>query len=447
VAARAQAARALEHADSTNLRQARQLARRLGLRDSSIVRARAGGQPRGAITIGAGRDTLDYGTAGSSADSSGVTGQTLVHGISFDDGGWSKDDFVLVARVTFHDTVAGMYRNARENPFNLIPIAVLSGLVLLLLPVAWFNAALVRALGRSIVQPVGALQLGTQALGESRLDYRIPIAGEDELWTAAGAFNRMAEGLEHARGLEKERDRLETELDLARRIQRRLLPSGPPRVAGLEIAGVSEPAREVGGDYYDHIPLGDGRVLLVIADVSGKGVPAALLMSAFRASLMSQDAEHTGPAQVARRLNAFLHRSVEPGRFVTALVGFLDGACGRFVYANAGHNPPALVRRGGEVEWLAQGGLILGILADSPFESGEVTLEPGDLLALYTDGVTEGADAGAEMFGEDRLVEALRRRAGLPCAEIAHEVVREVRAFEGEQGPADDITLLVARRA
>jgi sigma-B regulation protein RsbU (phosphoserine phosphatase) len=257
----------------------------------------------------------------------------------------------------------------------------------------------------------------------------------------------MAEGLERARELEKERDRLEHELDLARRIQRRLLPDGPPHIAGLEIAGGSEPAREVGGDYYDHIPLGDGRVLLVIADVSGKGVPAALLMSAFRASLMSQDANTSAPADVAERLNSFLYRSVDPGKFVTAFLGFLDGRTGQFVYANAGHNSPVLLRRDGTVEWLATGGLILGILSDSRFETGNVRLEPGDMLALYTDGVTEGADATNEQFGEERLVAALQKSAGQPCAEIARSLMREVRAFEGAQGPADDLTVLIARRS
>ena len=193
--------------------------------------------------------------------------------------------------------------------------------------------------------------------------------------------------------------------------------------------------------------MGGGRVLLVIADVSGKGVPAALLMSAFRASLMSQEADGASPAQVAERLNAFLYRSVDPGKFVTAFMGFLDGATGRFVYANAGHNPPVLLRADGSVEWLATGGLILGILPECRFESGEAVLGTGDLLLLYTDGVTEGADAAGEQFGEDRLVASLRLLADRSCASVVSELVREVRAFEGTTGPADDVTLLAARRS
>jgi sigma-B regulation protein RsbU (phosphoserine phosphatase) len=272
------------------------------------------------------------------------------------------------------------------------------------------------------------------------------VAGNDDLWETAHRFNVMAEGLEQARELEKERDRLENELELARRIQARLLPSTPPRVPGLDVAGLSESAREVGGDYYDHLDLGGGRLLLVIADVSGKGVPAALLMSGFRASLMSQDTSGGAPDVVAGRVNDFLHKSVEPGKFVTAFFGFLEAATGRFVYVNAGHNPPLLLRAGGTVEMLEEGGLILGIMPDSAFRSGETTLAVGDVLLLYTDGVTEGANAAHEQFGEERLIASLRAAGTAPAHDIAHRIVREVRSFEGESGPADDITVLVARR-
>jgi sigma-B regulation protein RsbU (phosphoserine phosphatase) len=128
------------------------------------------------------------------------------------------------------------------------------------------------------------------------------------------------------------------------------------------VAGLSESAREVGGDYYDHVDLGGGRLLLVIADVSGKGVPAALLMSGFRAALVSQDLSQAKPEDVASRVNEFLNRSVEPGRFVTAFLGLLDAATGQLTYVNAGHNPPLLLRAGGAVESLEAGGVILGIL-------------------------------------------------------------------------------------
>jgi sigma-B regulation protein RsbU (phosphoserine phosphatase) len=325
-------------------------------------------------------------------------------------------------------------------------VLALAVLGFMLLPLANMNLKMVRGMGGSITRGITALREGAEAFGKGSLAHRIPIAGDDDLWDTARQFNVMAEGLERARELEKERDRLEHELDLARRIQARLLPAGPAHAAGLDVAGLSESAREVGGDYYDHIDLGDGRLLLVVADVSGKGVPAALLMSAFRAALMSQDVASTPLEAVAARANDFLHRSVEPGRFVTAFLGVIDGASGHLSYVNAGHNPPLLLRAGGGVELLETGGLILGIMDGSRFSRGDASLAPGDLVALYTDGVTEGANATNEQWGEERLVALLRAIAGGGAGEIATRIVREVRAFEGESGPADDITVLVAKR-
>ena len=423
--------------DSLSLARARSIARTFGVPDSLVTR-----EPRrGQTIVRAGNDTLD-----ARAGDIGLTGQVVLLGVKRDHVRWSASDFTLTARASIHSTFGGLFAKVRDNPLQAIPLAVLVGLGLLLLPLAHTNLKMVRGMGGSITDGIAALRDGAAAFGAGQLAHRIPIAGDDDVWDTARRFNEMAEGLERARELEKERDRLENELELARRIQARLLPAAPPNVPGLDIAGLSESAREVGGDYYDHLDLGGGRVLLVIADVSGKGVPAALLMSGFRASLMSQDTSGGAPDVVAARVNDFLHKSVEPGRFVTAFFGFLDAGSGRFVYVNAGHNPPVLLRADGTLEWLHEGGLILGIMPDSPFTSGGTTLAPGELLVLYTDGVTEGADAANEQFGEERLVALLRVARAASSRDIAHRIVREVRAFEGASGPADDITVLVARR-
>jgi sigma-B regulation protein RsbU (phosphoserine phosphatase) len=393
------------------------------------------------VVVSSGRDTTRF-----RSNEIGVTGQAIVHGVTYAAGRWRVGEFALTARASFTATLSGLFANVRENFLSALPLAALVGLALLLIPIGLTDMNMVRGMGGSITRGIAALRDGAQAFGAGKLEHRIPIEGDDDLWDTARQFNQMAEGLERARELEKERDRLEHELDLARLIQARLLPAHPPRIAGLDVAGLSESAREVGGDYYDHIDLGGGRLLLVVADVSGKGVPAALLMSGFRASLMSQDTTRGEPAAMAARLNDFLVKSVESGKFVTAFLGFLDAATGKFVYVNAGHNPTVLVRRSGATELLTQGGLILGIMADSPFAAGETTLEPGDLVALYTDGVTEGANAAQEQWGEERLIAALQAGAHEPAATIASRIVREVRAFEGDSGPADDITVLVARR-
>jgi serine phosphatase RsbU (regulator of sigma subunit) len=416
-------------------------ARALGLRDGAAI---GGPGRRGRVQFTVGGDTLRGSTSGGVG--TGITGNGLITGLLHRDGRWREHRFVLSARVTFRTALAGLWQSIAENPLGAVPVAVLVLLTGLTLFVALSDFVMVRNMARSITAAISGLRGGTAALAKGDLAHRIPIRGRDDLWDAAGAFNQMAEDLERARALEKEAERLENELALARQIQSRLLPAGPPDVPGLEIAGLTEPAREVGGDYFDHVPLGDGRVMLVIADVSGKGVGAALLMSGFRASLMSQDCAGTAPDDLAGRLNDFLLRSVEPGRFVTAFVAFLDARDGRLAYANCGHNPPLLLRADGTHETLAIGGLILGILPGSRFEAGVAVLRPGDLLALYTDGVTEGADAAGTQWGEERLIAALREGAARPCAGLARDIVATVRAFEGESGPADDITLVLARR-
>ena len=377
----------------------------------------------------------------------GFTGQLAPEGIAFEGGRWQSANTLVRVITPLPDALLGFYRHARENPIGVLPLLILGLLVAMSLPVLLFDLALVRGLQRSITEGIAGLRGGFYAIGQGRLEHRVSASNRpDELAEAARAFNKMAADLEHARELQKERDRFESELELARRIQARLLPTGPPHVPGWDIAGRSESAREVGGDYYDHLALPDGRHLLVIADVSGKGVPAALLMSAFRASLMSQDLSAADPAPLAARLNEFLHASVESGKFVTAFLALLDPVTGRIDYTNAGHNPPCVVRGGGGSEWLEVGGLILGILPGSRFEAGHVTLAEQDLLAMYTDGVTEGADASGEQWGEERLLASLLRGSRDTSAALAERVTREVRAFEGESGPADDLTVLLARR-
>lgn len=374
-------------------------------------------------------------------------GHAVLYGMGWTGHRWIRAGELLTVEVSWLETVAGLYRNTRENPFNVVPMALVGLLVLLALLLGSANLAMVRALGRSITAAVGALQRGAERLEAGDLSHRIPVEGQDDLWDVAGAFNRMAAGLERGRQLEIERHRIEDELALARRIQARLLPPGPPDVEGLELAGTSESAREVGGDYYDYLPLGDGRVALVIADVSGKGAGAALLMSGFRASLLSQDLARTPLAEVVGRLNDFLHRSVEPGKFVTAFLGVLDGGSGRFVYCNAGHNAPLRVGTDGTVEQLETGGLILGIVPQGHYEVGETVLGPDERLVLFTDGVTEAANESDELWGEERLIELLRSTSGAPCATVVARVVEEVRRFEGSRGASDDVTLIVARRA
>jgi sigma-B regulation protein RsbU (phosphoserine phosphatase) len=342
--------------------------------------------------------------------------------------------------------ISGLVRDTRSNVLGIIPLMMLGFFTLLALLVLAWDLAMVTGMGRSIADAVGALRGAAVRMGAGDLTHRITVRGDDDLWQVAGAFNQAAAELERARAAERERQRIEDELEVARGIQTRLLPAGPPRVDGLEVAGHYDPALEVGGDYYDHIVLDPHRVLLVIADVSGKSVPAALIMSGFRAALVSQDLAHVEIAPLAGRLNDFLHQSLDSGKFVTAFLAVLDGRDGSVAYVNAGHNPPLLLRADGTPEWLHTGGTLLGILPGGRYEPGVARLELGDLLVLYTDGVTEAAQADDEQWGETRLLAAVTGMRAASCAAVADAVAAAVRLHEGSAGATDDVTLMVARR-
>ncbi len=244
-----------------------------------------------------------------------------------------------------------------------------------------------------------------------------------------------------------ERRRLEKELAIARDIQQSFLPAGSPHVPGFDLAGTSIPHDEVGGDYYDFIPVSETRIGLAIADVSGKGIPAALLMAGFRMSLLAEIRNEFALRAVMRKANQLLHESTERDKFVTAFYGVLDWRNGVLIFSNAGHNPPFLLHRDGTHHRLEDGGLALGVLPDSRYEERPIALRDGDVLVHYTDGVSEAENAAGEPFGDERIERTVRAHADEPAATILRELVAAVREWAGERGPTDDLTLLVARKA
>lgn len=240
--------------------------------------------------------------------------------------------------------------------------------------------------------------------------------------------------------------RFEEEMRLARAIQARLLPGAPPRVEGFEIACRGLPARSVGGDYYDFIPLGDDRLALCLADVSGKGMPAALLMANLQATIRSQALSCESPAECARRSNRLLYRSTDTGRFATCFFGVLDLRDGRLRYSNAGHDHPLIVTGEGSRIPLVEGGLGLGMLDDQEYGEGTVTLEPGHVLVAYSDGITETFDAQDREFGREGLEAVLARTRGRSADEILDAVLDAARRHAGDRAQWDDMTLVVLRR-
>jgi serine phosphatase RsbU (regulator of sigma subunit) len=344
------------------------------------------------------------------------------------------------------EPILALFSIARENPLAIVVLVALGMIALFFIGAIWITISMVATMGRTITKTVRALTDATGALRRGDLAYRIPIEGSDELWRVAMNFNEMAEGLERMREMELEGQRREEELRLARAIQDRLLPAGPPIVDRVELAGISLPAREIGGDYYDYIVLDDGLIGITVADVSGKGTPAALLMSAFRASLRSQDLAQLGPAEVLGRVNRFIHSSVDPGKFITAFLCLFNPATGELRYANAGHDPPMLMKRDGTIVSLTGGGLILGMLPQIVYEEAKADVPPDSLLVIFTDGVTEARDPEGGFFGPESLERVLLATLGAPCIDVLRRVVDEIQAFAGESPQSDDITLVLARR-
>jgi phosphoserine phosphatase RsbU/P len=239
---------------------------------------------------------------------------------------------------------------------------------------------------------------------------------------------------------------MKRDLAQAAEIQQAILPEHAPQVAGLDLAGVNLPCRTVGGDYYGFVSYPQGRVGLALGDVSGKGMPAALMVMAFEARLRVLAEDEDSAEALVTRLNRVTCDNCPSNRFITFFYGILDPATGKLAYANAGHNPPFVVRASGQVEALPGGGPVLGILPLAYYNQEQAQLEPGDLLVIYSDGVTEATNTAEEEFGEDRLTEVLRNRRDEPASAIVSAVMESVNQFALGAPQADDITLVVARR-
>jgi len=290
---------------------------------------------------------------------------------------------------------------------------------------------------------VGLAALGPRLSEEpySRDDKRLLVSVASQAGIALDSL-RMAE--EIAERTEAER-RAAVELEVARGVQSRLLPQRAPAIATLECAGACLPARVVGGDYYDFVELGGGEFGLVLADIAGKGIGAALLMANLQASLRSQSAlAREDLPRLLRGVNHALFESSAESRFATLFFGCYQAESRRLRYVNCGHDPPILLRADGRIERLVATATVLGAFEPWDSATAEATLEPGDTLVLYSDGITEATNEGREEFGEARLTEALRRHCRLDAAALLAALLETVQAFSREK-PEDDITLVVGR--
>ncbi len=291
----------------------------------------------------------------------------------------------------------------------------------------------------------GAIMLGEKI---TKGDY-----SDEELEFAATLGNTALISLENARLFQEtlEKQKLEEELAIAREIQQRLLPKDAPKLRGYEMAAINIPTQQVGGDYFDYFPIDANRYVLTIADVSGKGVPAALLMSNLQAMLHAMMSAEVPLEKIVARINTSVHANTTYDKFITFFVGVLDVSAHTFTYVNGGHNPPYLFHKvpgvEGEAEFqlLDKGGLLLGMFPGVPYEVETVTLESGDALIMYTDGVSEAMSTKEEEFTEARMEAAIRTRRGQPglsAASLIDAITTEVKQFTAGQPQSDDITLL-----
>ena len=239
---------------------------------------------------------------------------------------------------------------------------------------------------------------------------------------------------------------LKNDLEIAREIQQAMLPSGLFTAPGVETAGFSRPANTVGGDFYDILPLDDGRVAIAVGDVAGKGSPAALLMALLLAMMRTLVDERLEPAELVSRLNVQVSRHAPGTRFITLFYGVYDTRSGELTYVNAGHLPPLVLRFDDRIERLSDGGIALGMFDHSTYAPGRTILQSDDLIAIYSDGITEAENAAGSPFDESGLESALRLHGREPIATIGSGVLRAVEAHTGDTRFADDLTVLVLRR-
>lgn len=312
------------------------------------------------------------------------------------------------------------------------------------------------SLTRTITGAISELYGGTRRVDRGDLSHRVPTRGYTQLTELARSFNTMTASIERLIEDSKEKQRLESELGIAREVQQQLFPREPPRLRTLELTGVCLAARSVSGDFYDFVALGNQRLAISFGDVAGKGIAAALVMAAVHSTVRTQlalrgsELQQADLGETTARLVAETNRQLCAGtaanQFATLFFAVYDDERSTLAYTNAGHLPPMLVR-GGEVQRLDINGMVVGAFPHVAFGSSSIVLEPGDLLVAFTDGVSEPENPYGEQFGEDRLAEVLLREADRPASEIVQTVLDEVRDWTGGgEERFDDMTLLAARR-
>ena len=382
-------------------------------------------------------------------------------------GAAALDPVIWNAPTEQHMTVpALLYANSRILTLNRQLLAALGdlsgaavffflGFSVIFLLIEVFALIIGVQLTRSMTTTVDRLYQATERVKAGDLSYRISLPARDQLSALGEAFDTMTASVERLLRESEEKSRLESELEIAREVQARLFPQSPPQIPGLELFGVCKPARVVSGDYYDFLRLGENRVSLVLGDISGKGISAALLMASIQSALHAQfydghssagiaQAVPISTAEVVSRLNRQLFESTPREKYATFFYGVYESDTRRLTYTNAGHLPPFFFH-GGKVERLDAGGTVVGLFGSVTYAQAVVELGPGDTVLAFTDGLTEPENIYGEEFGEDRLLEVAQRALGSPPEVLVAEIYRSVNDWTGQPELQDDMTVIVAK--
>ena len=356
--------------------------------------------------------------------------------------------------------ILGTIFRAEVSQFILLLFTLVAGALLVVEIVSLVTGI---TLSRTITRAVHNLYQGTQHVKDGDFSHRIEVEGNDQLAELGRSFNGMTENLERLIVVEKEQERLKSEIAIAREVQTQLFPRGAPAMKTIELTGVCHPARMVSGDYYDFVRVQDSVVAVAIGDVAGKGISAALLMAALQSIMRTQltvetaVAAHASPgggangahvplstADLVSQLNKQVYANTSPEKYATFCFGLYDDQTRTLSYTNAGHLPP-IVLRDGHAEQLDVTGTVVGAFPFSRYEQKSVTLRPGDLLVAFTDGIIEPENEYGEQFGEEQLIELLLRYRQRDSKEIIARVMESVEQWTGSSELYDDMTLLVAR--
>lgn len=369
----------------------------------------------------------------------------------------ARESAVLGVLSPISAVLSQVFQERTEGEVDLAPMVVgfyAAGFTFLLLQIVSVTIGI--RLTRTVTSAVHNLYEGTARVMQGDFQHRIPARGNDQLAELSHSFNRMTENLERLLKSEKERQRMQAELEIAREVQSQLHPKTVPGLGSLRLTSLCSPARMVSGDYYDYQKVDDNRLAIAIGDVAGKGISAALLMATLQSAMRSQlrhcaEAATNGnghlvsTARLVEHLNDQLHASTSPEKYATFFFSVYDDTTGSLRYTNAGHLPPVLFR-GDQTIPLDVNGMVVGAFPGIEYGESQVQLQKDDLLLCFTDGLTEPDNAYGEMFGEERLFDLVRKNRNRPEAEIVNLIVQSVREWTNSPELQDDMTMLLARK-